>query len=84
MKLLGEYYKTNRFYVPPRVAGGGLPRPFVDFYNYIVDQIAQKLLTVEIERQLTMGRSFTESGSKHTGSSSIGSRFTSSFYFVFL
>lgn len=80
LKLLGDYYQQQKFYVPPRVAGGGLPRSFIDFYHHILEQVGQKLVDEEMERQLTLGRSSMDT-SKHTGSSkSLGSRFSSYFY----
>lgn len=63
LRLLGEYYQTNKFYVPPRTVGGGLPQSFINFYNSLLEQVAQKLLDEEKGRILSQTRSVTESTS---------------------
>lgn len=50
LRLLGDYYQTDKFYVPPRTPGSGLPRAFIDFYNYLLDQTARNLLEEEKEQ----------------------------------
>lgn len=60
LRLLGEYYQTNKLYVPPRTVGGGLPQSFIEFYNFLLEQVAQKLLDEEKERIASQTRSVTE------------------------
>lgn len=81
LRLLGIYYTTNQFLLPPRTAGAGLPRSFIDFYHHLLEQVGQKLLEEEIERHTALGHSSTDV-SKHVPS--LGSRFFFKFCAILL
>lgn len=75
LELLGNYYKKKKFFIPPRGAGNGLPKAFIDFYYHILEQVGQKLVDEDVEHQSTRKQSSVDT--RHTLSSSLGSRFIS-------